>query len=156
MEGSAKGRSSHRSGQLSTPGTEYVRPDAPLEAARPGRRSAVVGAALSLIGVIFSAFAAVIGAVVLVRVQVESSYATVQAAFEAGQYSDYAVPLVALASQILWVLLVFIGFLLLVLGLIRGYRRPWVWAAGVAGPAGMLLSLTLFIITVDVSSAAVS
>ena len=34
---------------------------------------------------------------------------------------------------------------LLAIGLARGYRRAWVWAAGVAGPVGMLLSLALFI-----------
>lgn len=138
-------RSARRPAPPEIPGTEYVPEGAPLERPVRGRRTAVVGATLSLIGVIFSVFASLLGAVVLVRVQLESSYTTMKEAFEAGQYSEYALPLIALASQVLWAVLVLIGFLLLAIGLARGYRRAWVWAVGVAGPVGMLLSLALFI-----------
>lgn len=147
-------RPSRRPSEPSIPGTEYVDEGAPLESRRPGAGPARAGAVLTALGVVFSVFASLLSAVVLVRVQLDSPYATVQEALDAGEGGDYLVPLVAMCTQVLWVLLVLVGFFLLLAALVRGYRRAWVWTTAVCGPVGLLLSFGVFVGTMAVTVSA--
>lgn len=134
------------------PGTEFVRPDAPLEPETRGRRPAVAGAVLTAVAIAFSVLASIVGAVALVRAQTDSPYRTVQEAWEHGAGGDYALPLALAASQLLWLALLLVGFVLLAVALVRGHRRAWVWACAVLGPVGLAVSFGAFALAAAASA----
>jgi vacuolar-type H+-ATPase subunit I/STV1 len=117
-----------------------------------GRGTSRVGGALTAIGVALSIVASVLTGLLLNHAERTLPYRTVKEALDHGDGAAYAPSVVCAASQVLWVALVFVGFILLVIGFARGYRRTWVWIAAVLGPVGLLVSVSTFVVTLGLAA----
>ncbi|MFI8596880.1 hypothetical protein ACIGDM_06170 [Rothia koreensis] len=117
-----------------------------------GRGTSRVGGALTAIGVALSIVASVLTGLLLEHAERTLPYRTVKEALDHGDGAAYAPSVVCAASQVLWVALVFVGFILLVIGFARGYRRTWVWIAAVLGPVGLLVSVSTFVVTLGLAA----
>ena len=152
IEGSGPGASGAAvpgaAGSWAAPG-----PAAPGSAAHErGRGTSRVGGALTAIGVALSIVASVLTGLLLEHAERTLPYRTVKEALDHGDGAAYAPSVVCAASQVLWVALVFVGFILLVIGFARGYRRTWVWIAAVLGPVGLLVSASTFVVTLGLAA----
>lgn len=127
-----------------------VAPGAPRER---GRGVSRVGGVLTAIGVVLSIVASVLTGLLLEHAERTLPYRTVKEALDHGDGAAYAPSVVCAASQVFWVALVFLGFILLVIGFARGYRRTWVWIAAVLGPVGLLVSVSAFVVTLGLAAA---
>mgnify|MGYP006905573664 CR=1 FL=1 len=112
-----------------------------------------VGGVLTAIGVALSIVASVLTGLLLEHAERTLPYRTVKEALDHGDGAAYAPSVVCAASQVFWVALVFLGFILLVIGFARGYRRTWVWIAAVLGPVGLLVSVSAFVVTLGLAAA---
>lgn len=133
-------------------GADSGRPGSGIES-MPGRGASRIGGTLTVIGVVLSVIASSLTGIFLEHTKSSLPYRTVKEAFDHGDGAAYAPSALCAASQVLWLVLVLVGFVLLIIGFARGHRRTWVWILAVLGPVGLMASVAVFVATVGLAAA---
>lgn len=99
---------------------------------------------LTTIGALLWIAAGVVAPFLLVGAQTDLPHRTVAEAFEAGDGGRYLPSIAVAGAGLPALVLMVVGFVLGVIAMVRGDRRPATWAALLGGVVGLILSVLGF------------